>query len=164
MPSCWASDLKNEVRVGWSLGDVEVVEDLDAVGVSPKFVTDSVAGLEVFTGARAGLKDVDQDEAEGDGEEGGEEVEAEGFGPQTAQLFDIAQRRHPTDDAEQHQRHRNQLEDVDEDVAQRLDVVQREAVPPKLDARPRVPHAQGEANEHLPVQGETRGIWRSRSR
>ena len=158
MPSCWAWNLKHEVRVFRGLGDVEVVEDLDAVGVSPKFVTDSVAGLEVFTGARAGLKDVDQHEAKGDGEEGGEEVEAEGFGPQATQLLDIAERRHPADDAEEHQWHRNQLEDVDEDVAQRLDVVQREAVPPKLNARPRVPHAQGEANQDLPVQCETRGF------
>ena len=148
-------DLKNEVRVFWGLGDVEVVEDLDAVGVSPKFVTDSVAGLEVFTGARAGLKDVDQHQAEGDGEERGEEVEAECFGPQATQLLDVAQRRHPADDAEEHQRHRNQLEDVDEDVAQRLDVIQREAVPPKPNARPRVPHTQGEADEDLPVQCET---------
>ena len=151
-----ALDLANAVGVFWGLGDVEVVEDVDAVGVPPKFVTDSVARLEVFTCAGAGLKDVHEDQAEGDREEGGEEVEAQGFGPQTAQLLDVAQRSHPANDAEQHQRNGNQLEDVDEDVAQRLDVIQREAVPPKLDACPCVPHAKGQADEDLPMQGQAR--------
>ena len=143
------------------LGEVEVVEDLNAVGVSPKFVTDSVAGFEVFTRARAGFKDVDEDQAEGHREKGGEEVEAEGFGPQASQLFDVAQRSHPADDAEQHQRNGDQFEDVDEDVPKRLDVVERELVPPKPNACPCIPHAKRKADQHLPVKGKTgRGAGR----
>ena len=136
------------------VAQVDVVQDLNAIGIAPQFIPDAVGLQEVIGDAGSGLHEVDQQQSNDDRCHGGEQVGHHGFDAEPAQLGRVTEAGHARHDAEQHQGNSNELEDIDENVTKGLDVVYGKVVPSEGDGHPGVEDTDGEADEDLPVQGE----------
>ena len=127
---------------------------MDSVGVAPEFIADAVGFEQVVVGPRSGLEHVDQGQADDHRRHGRGHVGEQGLDAHAAQFLDVAQTGHAADDAEQHQGHSDELEQVDENVTERLDVGQGEVVPTHGYTQPCVHDTEQQTNDDLPVEGQ----------
>jgi hypothetical protein len=100
----------------------------------------------------ARLKGIDQDEPNHKRDGGGQDVDPQRLSPNPRQLFEVAERRHPHNQRRQNKRHRNELEEVQENRPERRDPVAGELAPSGGRGDDPVDEAEHEPDDNLPVK------------
>ena len=100
----------------------------------------------------ARIDGVDHQQADGHGDGGGGNVEADGLRAHARQFFKVGQRRHAGHEGGEHQRHGDELEQVHENVAEGDNPVGGELDPLELRGGNPVDQPENHPEDDLPVE------------
>ena len=84
-------DFLGQCRV---VAQIDVVQDLNAIGIAPELIADAVGFQQVFRHLGARFKEVDQDQSNDHRGHGGEQVGDDRFDAEAPELGGVAQARY----------------------------------------------------------------------